>query len=74
MVELKGRNQRSEVRGRRSEKMEMIMMSINESWVWLGPLLVFCFVVVLIAQVVDVFTAEDAENPPHSRRPSAEES
>ena len=35
--------------------MEMIMMSINESWVWLGPLLLVCFGIVLIAQVVDVF-------------------
>ena len=41
--------------------MDMIMMSINESWVWLGPMLAVCFGIVLIAQVVDVFTAEDAE-------------
>lgn len=39
----------------------MIMLSINESWVWLGPVLVVCFGVVLIAQVIDVFTAEDVE-------------
>lgn len=42
--------------------MEMIMMSINESWIWLGPLLVVCFGTALIAQIVDVFTAEDAED------------
>ena len=36
--------------------MEMIMMGINESWMWLGPLLVICFGTALIAQVVDVFT------------------
>ena len=38
------------------------MMSINESWIWLGPLLVVCFGTALIAQVVDLFTAEDAES------------
>jgi len=43
-------------------KMEMIMMSINESWVWLGPLLVICFGTELIAQVIDIFTAEDVES------------
>ena len=36
--------------------MEMIMMSINESWIWLGPLLVICFGTALIAQVIDLFT------------------
>ena len=47
------------VKGHRSEKkMEMIMMSINESWIWLGPLLVVCFGTALIAQVIDIFTAE----------------
>ena len=40
--------------------MEMIMVGINESWVWLGPLLVVCFGAALIAQVVDVFTAEES--------------
>ena len=38
--------------------MEMIMMSINESWVWLGPLLVICFVIALIAQVGDMWKEE----------------
>jgi len=41
-------------------KMEIIMMSINESWIWLGPLLVICFGVVLVMQIVDVFTAEES--------------
>jgi len=36
--------------------MEMIMMGINESWIWLGPLLVICFGTALIAQVIDLFT------------------
>ena len=40
--------------------MEIIMMSINESWIWLGPLLVICFGVVLVMQIVDVFTAEES--------------
>jgi len=35
--------------------MEMIMMSINESWIWLGPLLVVCFGIALFAVVVDIF-------------------
>jgi len=39
-------------------KMEMIMMSINESWIWLGPMLVVCFGVVLIAQIIDIFNDE----------------
>jgi len=40
--------------------MEMIMMGINESWIWLGPLLVVCFGTALIAQVIDLFTAEES--------------
>jgi len=40
--------------------MEIIMMNINENWIWLGPLLVICFGVVLVMQIVDVFTAEES--------------
>ncbi len=38
--------------------MEMIMMSINESWIWLGPLLVVCFGTALIAQIGDMWKQE----------------
>jgi len=48
--------------------MEMIMMSINESWIWLGPLLVVCFGTALIAQVIDLFTAASGSYESTARR------
>ena len=35
--------------------MEMIMMGINESWIWLGPLLIFCLFLMLQRVVADIF-------------------
>ena len=35
--------------------MEMIMMGINESWIWLGPLLIFSLFLMLQCVVVDIF-------------------
>ena len=35
--------------------MEMIMMGINESWIWLGPLLIFCLFLMLQHVVADIF-------------------
>lgn len=34
--------------------MEAIMASINESWHWLGPLLLVCFGTILVAVAWDI--------------------
>jgi len=35
--------------------METLIILINKSWIWLGPLLVLCFGVALIWLCVDIF-------------------
>ena len=38
--------------------MDYIMMAINMNWFWLGPYLVTCLGIGLVAQVVDLFSEE----------------
>ena len=41
--------------------MQYIMMAINESWFWLGPLLIICLGVMAIATAVEIYRDEMEE-------------
>lgn len=41
--------------------MPYVIMAINESWIWLGPLLLVCFGIMIVAVVVDLFSEINEE-------------